>query len=303
MPALAVVKFVLGAWNLGISGDLILQGVLFAQFAHYVALYKNDILALRVNVSHLLALEVPADFSFVNKSDSVVAERDGLHGYRAAVGLFATAWMSEANITFVALIAFYVQLFFCQRLWAISRKIYVVGAILALFVFALVAAIVSVLRIHATPVGNLFNELLVGIHLGIVFAGDAVLCGSTVYFLLAHSKKVLPETGGMLNAIVKLTFQSAAPAALCALLNLIGSQNIRLAPSHKQNTNNTEGTSGRRGRTNNVELGALSLSGNRNIVPIQVRTQVRTTQHADDMFSPKSPMEDMSENDERSTKN
>jgi len=89
--------------------------------------------------------------------------------------------------------------------------------------------------------------------------------------------------------------------AISAMWTLNSRKNIRLARSNRQNTSSTEGTSGRRGRTNNMELGALSLSGNRNVVPIQVRTHVQTTQHADDMFSPK--MEDLSEMDERSTKN
>ncbi|KAJ7127647.1 hypothetical protein C8R44DRAFT_616132, partial [Mycena epipterygia] len=316
---------------LGICADLILQGVVFAQFAHYVALYSKDLLALRAFVAVLLILTTlkSAQGIVILWLQKVTHFTD----IGAAVGLFATTWPSEANIFFVALIAFYVQLFFCQRLWAISRNIYVVSVILALFV----------LRMHATPVGvspgpqnirTYFNELLVDIHLGTVFAGDATLCGSTVYFLLAHSKQVSPQTGGVLNAIVKLTFQSAAPAALCALLNLIGSllseiigkttggtsastmlaimsnfalpklyalsamwtlnsrKKIRSARFNGQSTSSMEVKGG---CTNNVELGAFSLSGNRNVVPIQVKTQVQTTQHADDMFSPKS---DMSENNE-----
>ncbi|KAJ7127670.1 hypothetical protein C8R44DRAFT_616388, partial [Mycena epipterygia] len=326
---------------LGICADLILQGVLFAQFAHYIALYKEDMLALRAFVGGLLVLTTLKSA----QSIAILWLQNVTHfaDIGAAAGLFVTSWTSEANIFFVALIAFYVQLFFCQRLWVISRNVYVVGVILVLFVFALLGAIISTAYAFGGVTDNR-NTQWVGIHLGTVFAGDAVLCGSTVYFLLSHSKQVLPETGGMLNAIVKLTFQSAAPAAICACINLLGSQvgkkigsgsvfngwtllaitssfalpklyaisamwtlnsrrSLRLGRSNGQNTSSTEGTSGRRGRTNNVELGALSLSGNRNVVPIQVRTQVRTTQHADDMFSPKSPMEDMSENDERSTKN
>ncbi|KAF7333450.1 hypothetical protein MVEN_02361000 [Mycena venus] len=146
----------------------------------------------------------------------------------------------------------------------------------------------------------------------------------------------------MLNAILKLTFQSAAPAALCALINLIGSQagnasvsangwtmcaivansilpklyaisamwtlnsrkDIRLARSNGQTTSSTEGRLSGRRRTNNVELGALS--GGARTIPIQVRTQVQTVQRTDDIFS-KSGMDAMSELDtdaeRESTKN
>ncbi|KAJ7127698.1 hypothetical protein C8R44DRAFT_616447, partial [Mycena epipterygia] len=331
---------------LGICADLVLQGVVFAQFGHYVTLYSKDMLALRAFVGGLLIITTLKSAQAI----AIMWLQNVTHftDIGGAAGLFVTSWTSEANIVFVALIAFYVQLFFCQRLWAslsaISRNMYVVGVIFTLFVFALAAAIVSVRRL--LNFGYLCSRapsIVVGIHLGTVFAGDALLCGSTVYFLLARSKQVLPETGGMLNAFVKLTFQSAAPAAICACINLIGSQasqkaasgsanawtllaitsnfalpklyalsamwtlnsrkSIRLAHSNGRNTSSTEGTSGRRGRTNNVELGVVSFSGNRNVMPIQVKTQVQTMQHTDDMYSPKSPMEDTSESYERSTKN
>ncbi|KAF8198212.1 hypothetical protein K438DRAFT_1966951 [Mycena galopus ATCC 62051] len=231
----------------------------------------------------------------------------------------------------------FAQLFFCQRLWAISRNNYVPAAIIMLFVLGLVTSFVNTAFDFANAQSGAKTWL--AIHLASVFGGDAILCGTTTFFLLRHSKQVLPETAGMFNAILKLTFQSAAPAAVCALINLVCSQagsnsdavnawsmlaiisntmlpklyaisamwtlnsrkNIRLARSTGQNTSSGEATngglSGGRRRTNNVELGALSLSGNRTNLPIQVRTQVQTIQRSDDMFS-KSPMpDDMSEHD------
>ncbi|KAJ7127699.1 hypothetical protein C8R44DRAFT_873511 [Mycena epipterygia] len=316
MPTPPVVTFLLGAWDLGICADLVLQGVVFAQFAHYVTLYSKDILALRAFVGGLLIITTLKSAQAI----AIMWSQNVTH-FADIGGAAGPTWTSEANIVFVAFIAFYVQLFFCQRLWAS------------------LSAIVSTAYTFA-GVTDTRNARWIGIHLGTVFAGDFFLCGSTVYFLLSHSKQVLPETGGMLNAIVKLTFRSAAPAALCACLNLIGSQadpkaasgspnawtlltitsnfvlpklyalsamwtlnsrkSIQLAHSNGRNTGSTEVTSGRRGRTNNV---TVSLSGNRNVMPIQVKTQVQTMQHTDDIYSPKSPMEDMSENDERSMKN
>ncbi|KAJ7127648.1 hypothetical protein C8R44DRAFT_873470 [Mycena epipterygia] len=325
MPTPPVVTFIFGGWDLGICADLILQGVVFAQFAHYVALCSKDPLALRAFVVVLLILTTlkSAQGIVILRLQNVTHFAD----IEAAASLFTNSWTSETNLMFGAIIAFYVQLFFCKRLWGISRNIYVVAIVLALFVFALLASIVT--TAFTSSGDSTRTSRWIGIHLGTVSAGDAALCGSTVYFLLAHSKHVLPETGAMLNAIAKLTFQSAAPGALCALLNLIGSQvsqrtanegdaganrwtmlalitnfalpklyaisalwtlnsrkKIQSAYSSGQNTSSTGSKSGCCGRTNNVEL-ALSLSGNRNVVPIQVRTQVQTTQHADDTFSPK----------------
>lgn len=87
--------------------------------------------------------------------------------------------------------------------------------------------------------------------------------------------------------------------AVSALWTLNSRKRIRLARSTGQNTSSVEATSGGRRRTNNVELGPLS--GNRGTtVPIQVRTHVQTIQYGDDsMFSPKTPMDELSERDER----
>ncbi|KAJ6488759.1 hypothetical protein C8R45DRAFT_826858 [Mycena sanguinolenta] len=308
--------------DLGVAGELILQGVLFAQFAHYWSLYKKDILILRVYASFLLFITTLKSVQCL-----VILWMQNVENFTdigGAADLFFNAWPAQINLPFVALIAFYVQLFFCQRLWALSRNIYVVVFVVLLFLFALLAAFVSdygvgpQLQFHHL----MFNHsAAVAIHLGTVFAGDLVLCGSITYFLLKHSKQVLPQTAGMLNAILKLTFQSAAPAAICALVNLIARKpalcrpaptwgrsnsilpklyaisamwtlnsrkDIRLARSNGQTTSSTEGRlSGR--RRNNVELGPLSGG-------IQVRTQVQTIQRTDDLFS-KSPMDALSELD------
>jgi hypothetical protein len=78
-----------------------------------------------------------------------------------AANMFFNFWPSQMNLAFVALIAFYVQVFFCQRLWVrfsstslpvpsadhtqvISRNVYVVVLPGSLFLFALVAAFVAV---------------------------------------------------------------------------------------------------------------------------------------------------------------
>ncbi|KAJ7308656.1 hypothetical protein DFH08DRAFT_899856 [Mycena albidolilacea] len=145
----------------------------------------------------------------------------------AALGMFTTSWFTELNMTFIALIAFYVQLFFCKRLWGISKNIYIVTLVVALFVFALVAAIVSsvfqfaVFQFAGQSKNITWSKEAVEISGSTVFAGDVLLCGSTIYFLSYHSKHALPDTASMLSSLTKLTFQSAAPAVVCALISLV----------------------------------------------------------------------------------
>jgi hypothetical protein len=40
----------------------------------------------------------------------------------AALSMFTESWTTEINLTLVALTAFYLQLFFCKRLWVSSLR-------------------------------------------------------------------------------------------------------------------------------------------------------------------------------------
>ncbi|KAJ6496177.1 hypothetical protein C8R45DRAFT_866085, partial [Mycena sanguinolenta] len=220
MPTISRAAYVLGGWDLGVYGDLVLQGVIFAQFAHYTALYKKDIFLLRAFVWGLLFFTTlkSAQGLGVMWSQNIEYFTD----VEGAVGLFQTTWFMQINVSFVAVIAFYVQMFFCHRLWVISKNIYMVGLIVVLFVFALLSAFVS-------TGFNFTNDFLqigrwISIQLGTVVAGDLLLTGSTVYFLVQHSKEALPATVGTMNALLKLTIQSAAPATTCTFLNLIATR-------------------------------------------------------------------------------
>ncbi|KAJ7825098.1 hypothetical protein B0H14DRAFT_2596762 [Mycena olivaceomarginata] len=211
-----LVVFYLGGWDLAICADLILQGIIFAQIAHYAILYSKDVLALRVFVAVLLLITT------LKSAQGLVImwiqNVDYFMNLNAALSMFTESWTTEINLTLVALTAFCVQLFFCQRLWTISKNVYIVILVVVLFVFALVAAIVSNVFEFA---GQSKNVTWIEIHLATVFAGDVLLCGSTIYFLLHHSKHASPDSASKLSSLTKLTFQSAAPAALCALISLV----------------------------------------------------------------------------------
>ncbi|KAJ6609031.1 hypothetical protein B0H10DRAFT_2065660 [Mycena sp. CBHHK59/15] len=312
-----VILHILGAWDLSVFADLILQGALFAQIAHYVTLYERDARALRVFVGVLFVLTTLKSVQAIAISWIQNVERFG--NLVADEDLFHRTWPAQVNITFEGIIAFYVQLFFCQRLWAISRNIYVVGVVMILFIFQLVAAIISTVLAFSFNKDALTSHW-VSIHLGTVFAGDALLCGSTMFFLLRRSKSALPPTASLLHAILKLTLQSAAPAAFFAFLNLLGTsaggttqvnswhslaiitnmalpkvyatsamwtlnsrREIRAISSTRHTNSGSEpGLSGGRRRVNNV--GPSTLPSPRS--PIQVRKQVETVEASDPEYSP-----------------
>ncbi|KAJ7743527.1 hypothetical protein B0H14DRAFT_3514879 [Mycena olivaceomarginata] len=109
------VTYSLGPWVLGISGDLLLQGALFTQFAHYLALYREDVPALRVFVGGLMLLTTLKSVQGI-----VILWKlnvDLFSNVQAALQFTSSSPFMKLNLVWVALIAFYVQLFFCYRLW------------------------------------------------------------------------------------------------------------------------------------------------------------------------------------------
>ncbi|KAJ7199038.1 hypothetical protein GGX14DRAFT_573117 [Mycena pura] len=207
------ITYFLGGWDLGICADLMLQGVLFAQIAHYTALYDTDVLVLRVFVAVLLIITTLKTAQGLTLLWILNVQH--FMDVDAALSLFTTSWITSINLALIGVIALYVQLFFCARLWWISNNLYIVAVIVTLFIFALIAAYIF------TFVGNSKNVTWFIIHLGSVFAGDVLLCGSTIYALLYHSRHVSAQTAGILSSLTKLAFQSAAPAVVCALITLV----------------------------------------------------------------------------------
>ncbi|KAF7307375.1 hypothetical protein MIND_00531600 [Mycena indigotica] len=312
-----IIIYVMGGWDLGICGDLLLQGVIFAQIAHYFTLYHSDIFALRLFVLGLLVLTTLKSMQMIGVMwvQNVVYFAD----VRGAADLFFTHWLEQVSLAFGACVSFYVQMFLCHRLWVLSKNVYIFVALVLIFFFSLVAAFVSlVFTLH--NIASPLRSIWISVHVGVVFGGDVLLCLSTAHFLLKHSKQVLPQTAGMLNAILKLTFQTAAPGALCAMMNLITSRtsdkpdpynvslmlsvittdmlpkiyafsamwtlnsrrSIRLGGSSNQDTSSNDGPSGGRrtgpsGGRGGVELGTFGK-----VQRIQVRTQVQTMRHTDE---------------------
>ncbi|KAJ7279338.1 hypothetical protein C8J57DRAFT_132685 [Mycena rebaudengoi] len=234
MPPLPVVTFVLGGWDLGTHADLILQGILFAQFTNYWSrYYMSDPLSQKLFV---LGLCIATTFKSAHAIALVwVQNVDNFMSLNRAAGMFLTNWLKQSNSLIGQIIAFYVQVFFCRRLWIISKNIYVVAFVLLLFVFGLISAIVHaafkfsgqlfVLSHSPTQAGNYLKptgkEIWSSIHYATVVTGDMILSGSTIYFLLRRSQQAPLATVGILNRLIRISFQSAVPVTLCALANFI----------------------------------------------------------------------------------
>ncbi|KAJ7468101.1 hypothetical protein FB451DRAFT_388886 [Mycena latifolia] len=309
------VNFILGPWLIGTCLDLLLQGVLSSQFVNYYNYYSDDKISLRIVVAFLALLTTLKSIqSFALIWIQSIVYFGDLQG---AILLNYTTWWQSGNSLMVAFIGFYVQCYFCWRLLVISKKWYVMAPIACLFLFAFLAIVVATYFIttqESSKIGVWFAA-----HLSSVFAGDMILSMTTAFFLLKSKKNILPQTIGLINALVKLAFLTAAPAALCAMFNLIFSQlysdgtalistafNMMLPKLYAISmmwTLNARRTirathSSRNGMTNTTsnELSggrsraARRANGDMELGAIQVLTQTETTQHIDvrDMFDPAS---------------
>ncbi|KAF8921142.1 hypothetical protein CPB85DRAFT_1210171, partial [Mucidula mucida] len=213
----------IGPWLIGGYLDIFLQGILMYQFTNYWSWYKDDRITMRLTVAGLMVLTTLKTVQVIALSwiQNIVFMND----VDGAVALNSTAWWESGNSMMVATIDIYVQAYFCYRLYVISRSKWVVAPIITMFVFAWAAMVVATYYItsvggESRHVGHWFAG-----HLATVFGADVIMTITTAFFLMKSRKKLHAQTSvGVFDALIRLTFQTAAPAAVCAMFNLIFSQ-------------------------------------------------------------------------------
>ncbi|KAF7374681.1 hypothetical protein MSAN_00353100 [Mycena sanguinolenta] len=230
---------ILGGWDLAICFTLFLQGLLCSQFAHYMGSNRGDFIRIKLFVAGLAlltTLKTMESLAIMWIQNVILFEN-----VDAASTMWNTDWISKALIL-EATVAFYVQMFFCYRLWAsvfgyitlsahgsttaqaISRNVYIVSICITVFFVGIILGVVAIVFIFTVNrVGLTLASHWFAAHLGIVLCGDFMLTGSIVFWLLRHNESVLSRgpTANILSSLVRLTVQSAAPVALCALVNFV----------------------------------------------------------------------------------
>ncbi|KIY49260.1 hypothetical protein FISHEDRAFT_7584, partial [Fistulina hepatica ATCC 64428] len=212
--------FLLGPWLVGCYIEIFLQGILCCQFTTYLSWYRDDKPWLRYAVYMLILITTLKSIQSFALIWIMLIEN--FTDLSAAINLNYTTWWQSGSPLMVACIGFYVQMYFLYRLWMISRKWWVVGPILIVFVFAFVSIVIGTYYITTAYTAGISHWFAA--HLSSVFAGDLSLTCTTAYFLIKSKKNVHPQTVGLINALVRLTFSTVLPGAICAMLNLIFSQ-------------------------------------------------------------------------------
>ncbi|KAJ7850132.1 hypothetical protein B0H13DRAFT_2674523 [Mycena leptocephala] len=195
-----------GVLDLASAVDIFLQGVLCAQFAHYTNV-NHDSRSMKLWVAGLALLTTLRTLHTL--AIMWIQNVTSLETPEAASNLWHTQWVPLVMQLYEAVIAFYVQLFFCYRLWILSHNVYIVVVAMILFVCALAATGVATHFYADIPL----SALWIATHLGIAMGGDLLQTGSIVFYLLRHSTTLLRRgpTASM----------SAAPGTLCTLVNFV----------------------------------------------------------------------------------
>ncbi|KAF7341507.1 hypothetical protein MVEN_01888200 [Mycena venus] len=199
---------VLSGLDLAISANVFLQGVLCAQFAHYTNANKRDSLWLKLFVTGLALLTTLKTIQILGVMwmQNFTLFEDP----RAVFRLWTTHWLPKLTPILEVLIAVYVQSFFCRRLWTISGNVYVVILCMIASTFALVSGIIAVFFTFTKMSSPKYGSWM-SIHVGAALCADLLLTGSTAFYLLRHSKTVLPRgpTAPILNSLLRVTIQAS----------------------------------------------------------------------------------------------
>ncbi|KAJ7609918.1 hypothetical protein FB45DRAFT_1122594 [Roridomyces roridus] len=217
----SLVRFFLGPWLIGGCLELILLGVLCCQFVNYYNWYRDDTRLLKATVLVLCILNLLKSAEcFASLWVFFIIHYGDIN---TALEMSITTWWDTGNPLIVAILNFYVQSYFCTRLWSVCRKGWIVAPIFCIFLFALLAMCVCTYYIKILANEQITNWFAA--HLGSVFAGDTLLTTVMAYHLIQNKKVAIsPRTSDLVESLIRLTFQTAAPAAVIALCNLVFSQ-------------------------------------------------------------------------------
>ncbi|KAJ7835556.1 hypothetical protein B0H14DRAFT_3461269 [Mycena olivaceomarginata] len=143
MPSIQteVETYTLGTWDLAVCSCLFLQGVLCAQFAHYMSLNKRDSTWMKLFVAGLALVTTLK--SLQSLAIMWIQDVTVFKDLDAESNMWRKHWVWQGTVMLEAATAFYVQMFFCRRLWAISRNTCLVIICITLFLFGLVTGVVT----------------------------------------------------------------------------------------------------------------------------------------------------------------
>ncbi|KAJ7063935.1 hypothetical protein C8F01DRAFT_1129909 [Mycena amicta] len=211
--------YVCGPMFIGTCIELLLEGVVLSQFVRYFTTSNRDPVPLRAYVGVLALLStVGSILVFVLLWQRLFIHFGTVYYFSESDGHLVTTVS-----LLIAFVVMYVQGFYLHRLFHLSKRnwflVLPIGCILFIaFLMVFLADMYGLIGGFAVESRII---MFYSIYFPTVFAGDVILTLSTAGYLLHFRNSVLPQTAGVLTTLIRITFQTAAPATCCILVNFI----------------------------------------------------------------------------------
>jgi len=209
----------LGPWFVGSVGDFVLFGVLIMLASDYYNYYSKEDGLLRKTLVSLVLL---ANF-LKSMQTFVIIWSKAIVGFgNYAVNVLDQPWYADIETLTTQIVSLVAQCYFIARLHRLSGHNWILGGVIVTVLLASVGAnialTVEILNFSSSKYIAYFNTT-VTLYLGCTMSADILITGGTSYYLL-FAKTGYKRVDSMISRLVRLTWISAAPPALCALLNM-----------------------------------------------------------------------------------
>ncbi|KAJ7226538.1 hypothetical protein B0H12DRAFT_1240564 [Mycena haematopus] len=234
-PLFGLIYYVLGGWFIGSSAVLLLEGILIAQVYNYYSWFWEESVPLNLAVLFLFLLTVLRTIqSFaITWINCILFMRDP-----AGTVALNKEWYQVLNIPLGAVIATYVQSYYCYRLWHFSGKRWQIAPVVLLMRDLRILTCRTGTDLQASVIAKTGkSSRWFAVHVACTFATDVLITGASTFFLIQARNKALSHTRKILSSLIKISCQTALPATTATMIELICSQIG--GPSLKQQASNS----------------------------------------------------------------
>jgi len=215
--AKAPAEIALGPMLIGTVFNIVLYGIMITQVYLYFNTYKNDRKWLKCLVLFLfLADTVNAVFDLVYIYDALIIN------FNNVAYLAQATWVFGTDPAMTGIISCSVQLFFAWRVKVVTGNIWAVILIAACAIINMLSSVGTSVAVGMIPVFTEFVRFKVIVIMWLVSAAVADVCitVSLTHHLQKH-KTGFAATDDVVNRIIRLTVQTGAITAICAIIDLI----------------------------------------------------------------------------------
>jgi len=210
-------EIALGPMLIGTVFNIVLYGIMITQVYLYFSTYKKDRKWLKCLVFFLfLADTVNAVFDLVYIYDALIVN------FNNAEYLAKATWVFGTDPAMTGIISCCVQLFFSWRVKVVTGNIWAVLLIASCAIVNMLSSVGTSIAVGIIPVFTEFVRFKVIVIMWLVSSAVADVCITiSLTYHLQQNKTGFAATDDVVNRIIRLTVQTGAVTAICAIVDLI----------------------------------------------------------------------------------